>query len=299
MPTHPTAFISCSWDDEAHKEWVKQLATQLRHDGVDARLDHWHAVPGDQLPEFMEREIRENDFVIIICTPKYKEKSDKRAGGVGYEGDIMTAEVLTKQTRRKFIPVLAKGSWAEAAPSWLLGTYHVDLSDVYRYPGGYQDLLTTILSTRPKPPPLGPLPPGYKSSVHSPPGAPVSSVSHDVNLQLYDRRLPIYEAAVRLIYHIVTKGTCTQEELNLFVRDTKQARHLFDHEIESYLQRLSTEALYVLMGEQKRKALAATSDEYRESMEAWSERMMWFAEQSDKQFSEVKRRFDPFLRISL
>jgi hypothetical protein len=43
MPTHPTVFISYSWDDEAHKGWVRQLATQLRHDGVDTRLDHWGA----------------------------------------------------------------------------------------------------------------------------------------------------------------------------------------------------------------------------------------------------------------
>lgn len=58
MATHPTAFISYSWDDEKHKEWVRGLGTQLRSDGVEARLDHWHTVPGDQLPEFMEREIR-------------------------------------------------------------------------------------------------------------------------------------------------------------------------------------------------------------------------------------------------
>jgi TIR domain len=94
-------------DDLAHKEWVKELATQLRADGVDVRLDHWHVVPGDQLPRFMEQEIRDNDFVLIVCTPKYKEKSDKCLGGVGYEGDIMTAEVFTKQNHRKFIPVLA------------------------------------------------------------------------------------------------------------------------------------------------------------------------------------------------
>jgi len=97
MPSHPTVFISYSWDDEAHKEWVRQLATELRADGVDARLDLWHAVPGDQLPNFMEREIRESDYVIVICTPKYKAKSDNRAGGVGYEGNIMAAEVLAKQ----------------------------------------------------------------------------------------------------------------------------------------------------------------------------------------------------------
>ena len=106
MPTHPTAFISYSWDDEKHKEWVRRLATQLRRNGVDARLDHSHTALGDQLPEFMEREIRENKFVIIVCTPKYKAKSEGRVGEVGYEGDIMTAEVLAKRNHRKFISVL-------------------------------------------------------------------------------------------------------------------------------------------------------------------------------------------------
>jgi hypothetical protein len=48
MSTHPTVFISYSWDDEVHKDWARVLATQLRADGV-VRLDHWHAVPGDRL----------------------------------------------------------------------------------------------------------------------------------------------------------------------------------------------------------------------------------------------------------
>jgi hypothetical protein len=119
MPTHPTAFISYSWDDDTHRAWVRDLATQLRATGVDARLDNWHTVPGDQLPEFMEREIRDNDYVIIVCTPKYKAKSEGRTGGVGYEGDIMTAEVFAKQNHRKFIPVFAIGACTESAPSWL------------------------------------------------------------------------------------------------------------------------------------------------------------------------------------
>lgn len=107
--TIPKAFISYSWDDEAHKEWVAELAATLRGDGVETILDQWHAVPGDQLPSFMEREIRENEYVLIICTPNYRLKSDERKGGVGYEGDIMTAEVHTLGNHRKFIPVLARG----------------------------------------------------------------------------------------------------------------------------------------------------------------------------------------------
>lgn len=105
----PKAFISYSWDDDAHKQWVAKLATQLRSDGVETILDQWHAVPGDQLPEFMEREIRENDYVLIVCTPNYRLKSDQRKGGVGYEGDIMTAEVHTQRNHRKFMPIVARG----------------------------------------------------------------------------------------------------------------------------------------------------------------------------------------------
>lgn len=123
----PTAFISYSWDAPEHQRWVRDLASRLRADGVETVLDQWHAVPGDQLPAFMEQAVRESQFVLVICTPKYKLKSDSRRGGVGYKGDIMTAEVFTGTRRRKFIPVLNTGNWEDAAPSWLLGSYYVDL----------------------------------------------------------------------------------------------------------------------------------------------------------------------------
>src|SRR5436190_20835175 len=92
----PSAFISYSWDDDAHNDWVRTLAGRLRGDGVDVRLDQWDAVPGDQLTAFMERSVRDNDFILVVCTPRYKNRADERKGGVGYEGDIMTAEVFAK-----------------------------------------------------------------------------------------------------------------------------------------------------------------------------------------------------------
>lgn len=166
---HPKSFVSYSWDSESHKKWVANLATQLRADGVDTHLDQWHAVPGDQLPHFMEREIRENDFVIVVCTPKYKTKSDNRSGGVGYEGDIMTAEVMNTGNHRKFIPVLAQGAWADAAPSWLNGKYFVDLSSPEKLAQNYGDLVSTIVGTRPQAPPLGTPPAGFR-----PPSSPTA-----------------------------------------------------------------------------------------------------------------------------
>jgi hypothetical protein len=102
----------------------------------------------------MEREIRENDYVIIVCTPQYREKSDARKGGVGYEGDIMTAEVHTQGNHRKFIPVLARGEWKHSAPSWLKGKYYIDLSCEAHFGRNYSDLTATILGRRAAAPPV-------------------------------------------------------------------------------------------------------------------------------------------------
>ena len=61
----PKAFISYSYDDSVHQDWVLRLATRLRTDGIDVTLDLWHLAFGDQLPLFMERAVRENQFVLI------------------------------------------------------------------------------------------------------------------------------------------------------------------------------------------------------------------------------------------
>lgn len=154
--TAPKVFISYSWDDNAHKGWVKDFGTRLRtKDGVDVTLDHWENAPGDQLPAFMERAIRDNDYVLIVCTPKYKSKSDKREGGVGYEGDIMTGEVFAKNNHRKFIPILRRGNIPTDLPSWLQGKYAIDLSRDPYDENQYADLIATLFKRREQAPPLG------------------------------------------------------------------------------------------------------------------------------------------------
>ena len=111
-------------------------------------LDRWHSAPGDQIPVFMERAVRENNFVIAVCTPRFKEGSDGRSGGVGYEGDIMTAEVFTGGNQRKFIPILRSGDWNEAAPSWLHGKAYINLKGDPYSEAQYEDLLRTLHGAR-------------------------------------------------------------------------------------------------------------------------------------------------------
>ena len=154
----PKVFVSYSWEDNKHKAWVADLCQRLRRDGVDVTLDKWHAVPGDRLPLFMERAVRENQFVLVVCTPMYKQKADGRQGGVGYEGDVITGEVMNRRIERKFIPILRRGEWREAAPSWIAGVNYIDLSDRSRVEDGYGSLLRVLHGELELAPPIGPRP---------------------------------------------------------------------------------------------------------------------------------------------
>ncbi len=82
MMEQPKVFISYSWEDDAHKDWVKQFANRLLSDGVNAIIDQYDLELGDRLPQFMEQSIANSDYVLIICTPTYKSKSDERKGAL-------------------------------------------------------------------------------------------------------------------------------------------------------------------------------------------------------------------------
>ena len=120
-------FISYSWDSEEHKAWVLAFANRLRKDGIDAILDQTHLHLGGRTPQFMERSVRDSRSVLVICTEGYKQRFDGRTGGSGYEGHIITADIISSAGTNKFIPVLRQGDWTTALPTALGGVYGVDL----------------------------------------------------------------------------------------------------------------------------------------------------------------------------
>ena len=147
-PTIPKTFISSSFEEVEHNEWVKRLATRLKADGVEVTLGLWDRAQGVSIPLFMERAIRQNDCVIVICTPQFKEKSDERRGVVGYGARIMADYALKSGNKKKFISVLRRGKWSEAAPAWLLERPGIDLSEDPSSKAGYEKLLRTLREAR-------------------------------------------------------------------------------------------------------------------------------------------------------
>lgn len=59
--------------------------------------------------------------------PEYKRRFDLRKGGAGYEGHIITGEIVNEVGKNKFIPILRVGEWKDSVPTALSGIHGVDL----------------------------------------------------------------------------------------------------------------------------------------------------------------------------
>lgn len=135
-------FISYAWEDN-EDEWVTKLAGKLRGDGIEAIIDVFYLQPGDILTKFMEDSISKSDFVLIICTPRYRKKSNQNSG-VSYEGNIISGERFALGNERKYVPILRSGAWAEAAPPALLGKLYIDMRESANQQEAYRRLLLTL-----------------------------------------------------------------------------------------------------------------------------------------------------------
>lgn len=151
-------FISYCWTNKEHEEWVHALAERLVSNGVDVKYDKWDLKKGQDKYSFMESMVQDENIekVLIICEHGYKEKSDKREGGVGTEVQIITPELYGKVNQTKFVPIIAEvGEEFESyIPTFLKSRIGIDMSSIEKYEEGYEDLLRLIYDkpkfTKPK-----------------------------------------------------------------------------------------------------------------------------------------------------
>jgi hypothetical protein len=155
-------FISYAWESEEYRLWVQRLAARFREDGVDARLDHWHLNANDNVTEFMSREVRLADWVLVLCSPAYQSKvrameDGQGVRGVGWETRLLTGRMLGG-SENKTLAALARGSWAQSSPDFLAGQLYYDLSNESTFGPTYRELLQRITGTYQTAPPLGEVP---------------------------------------------------------------------------------------------------------------------------------------------
>ena len=155
----PTVFISYSWDSPSHKKWVEELAKELVNYSAKVIFDRWDMKPGESLTQFMELGIERADFVLVICTPNYAQKSNARRGGVGYEQQIISGRMALGLKDKSFIPIVRKGNLLPgkdcAVPTHLTGLFTLTMKSRGFDNDEFNDLIQAIFALPGhKPPPL-------------------------------------------------------------------------------------------------------------------------------------------------
>ena len=158
MPA-PSVFISYSHDSDEHRVWVLRLASDFRAAGIDASLDQWDLVPGQDVAVFMQHGIVASDRVLLICSESYINKADAGLSGVGYERLIVTAEVVESIETKKFIPVVRNNPSAQKTPKFLGPRLYLDFTSDGEYTQSLERLCRELLGApATTKPPLGPNP---------------------------------------------------------------------------------------------------------------------------------------------
>lgn len=155
----PKVFISYSWDNETHQNWVKTLAEQLVTNGIDVFFDQYDLSIGMEMTHFMEKAVSA-DKILVILTPNYKLKADKRTGGVGYEYSLITHNYYTSiNDKSRIFPILRTGDLQTSFPEFMKTRIYHDMTNDTIFDANLFKLIKQIIG-QPliKKPPLGKLP---------------------------------------------------------------------------------------------------------------------------------------------
>ncbi len=156
----PRVFISYSWDSVEHADDVRALADQLRLQGIACALDQYDEAPPEGLTLWMTQHIRDDDFVLMICTPTYRRRvmgEEKLGLGLGarYEGFLIrTSFYHDSSLNTKFVPVLLKPGDKTSIPDPFRDNTYYDVSTSEGYEKLYRRLTRQPAI---KPPELGAL----------------------------------------------------------------------------------------------------------------------------------------------
>lgn len=107
----PKVFISYSHDSLQLEEKVKNLADILIGYGIDTEIDQYTTNPVQGWPQYMLENILKSDYILCVCTEKYKkrfENEEKIGVGLGakFEGKYITQILYSDEYNGKVLPIL-------------------------------------------------------------------------------------------------------------------------------------------------------------------------------------------------
>lgn len=244
---NPKVFISYSWDDKSHEDWVQAFANELRKSGVDADIDKFVTQEGTvNLNVMMVDKIKNSDFTIIVMTPNYTLRADDSKGGVGMETQLLLNYV--HDNPKKIIPILKNGVGSEnSIPFYLKGFEYTDFSNPMNFAESFKVILYRILNQpRYHKEPLGDIP----ELIAHKPVLPQENSEEIGNLGLdIPNLLPITDIDKRKFIRSAYDGIIAR--LLVIAKATQQANTHFEFNYEKVTSRESLIQFY-LGGNHKR-----------------------------------------------
>lgn len=143
---HPKVFISYSHDSPEHADFVLQFSDRLRQDGIDSIIDQYAPFPAEGWPMWMEKQIKEADFVLLICTAIYNSGS-----GVRWEVNMIYNQLYSSNNKNtKFIPLLFEEGKLEYIPAPLRGFNYYQIDTKAGYEALYRHLTNQPIAIKPE-----------------------------------------------------------------------------------------------------------------------------------------------------
>lgn len=145
-PNSPKVFISYSHDSKEHKDRVLKLAQSLRKDGVNCNLDRYDTSPKKGWRRWMESQIKEATYVLVICTQTYcrrfEDKEEAGKGlGVKWEAAIIAREIYENDMHNeRFLPVIFSEADRTHIPLVLRDFTYYQIDDPDSYDALYRKL---------------------------------------------------------------------------------------------------------------------------------------------------------------
>ncbi len=146
MPDDPmSVFISYSHDSAQHEARVLALADRLRADGIDAMVDQYQTAPPDGWQLWMEKQIRDAKFVLLVCPETYLRRVMREDAGKGlgvmWESSIIYSYLYNAgSVNTKFIPIVFDRADTNYIPIPLQPTTYYFVGDDPGYESLYRRL---------------------------------------------------------------------------------------------------------------------------------------------------------------
>lgn len=116
---------------------------------------------------------------------------------------------------------------------------------------------------------------------------------HRLRLDLFERRMAVYEATISLIQLAIRDANLTLDSIFVFVRDTRQARFLFDGPLIEYLEKVRVNSIELrTLNSRLHEQGLPVGEERSRVAEQESQLLQWFLSQADGSTAE---QFNPYL----